>query len=147
MPGAMQRRVVGHQRAMPPDVPARVRVPTPLASRVVMAGELSRHGQPRPATHDLATVREQPSQLPADRNLRVMAGEGRPPTTLLFATSKDVGGRSEPGLGRAFGPTRGPAMTRRLQRDHLAHLFPDGPQGASASGRPASPWRAQAHER
>ena len=91
VPGAMQRRVVGHQRAMPPDVPARVRVPTPLASRVVMAGELSRHGQPRPATHDLATVREQPSQLPADRNLRVMAGEGRPPATLLCGTKERRG--------------------------------------------------------
>src|ERR1700690_360974 len=52
-----------------------------------------------------------------------MAGDGRPPTTLLLATSKNVGGRPEPALGRL---TRGPAMTRRLRRDHLEDLFPDG---------------------
>jgi hypothetical protein len=44
-----------------------------------------------------------------------MAGDGRPPTTLLLATSNDVGGRPAP------------AMTRKLQRGHLEDLFPDGP--------------------
>jgi len=65
----------------------------------------------------LVSVREQPSQLTVDRTPRVMAGEGPPSTTLLLATSKDVGGRPSP------------AMTRKLQRGHLEDLFPDGHLG------------------
>ena len=38
-------------------------------------------------------------------------GEGPPSTTLLITARKDVDGRPEPVLGRAFGPTRGPTMT------------------------------------
>ena len=41
----------------------------------------------------------------------VMVGEGRPSTSFLAAISKDVDGGPEPVLGRAIGPTRGPAMT------------------------------------
>ena len=48
----------------------------------------------------LGTVREQPNLLSADRNSRVMASAGRPPTALLLATSKDVGGRSAPAMTR-----------------------------------------------
>jgi hypothetical protein len=35
-------------------------------------------------------------------------------TNFLWIRLKDVGGRPEPILGRAFGPTRGPAMTHVL---------------------------------
>jgi hypothetical protein len=44
-------------------------------------------------------------------NYHVMVGEGRPSTSLLIVGRKDVDGRPEPALGRAFGPTRGPTMT------------------------------------
>ncbi len=44
---------------------------------------------------------------------RVMAGEGRLPTTFLSSSGTDVGGRPEPALGRL---TLGPAMTQENHR-------------------------------
>jgi hypothetical protein len=41
----------------------------------------------------------------------VMVGEGRPSTSFFAVISKVVDDGPEPVLARAFGPTRGPAMT------------------------------------
>ena len=47
-----------------------------------------------------------------------MVGDGRPSTSVLAAISKAVDGGPEPVIGRAFGPTRRPAMTRKSRAGH-----------------------------
>ena len=67
-----------------------------------------------------ATFVEVATKLPAVGNVATNVpqlswpGLARPPTSCGASRAKDVGGRPEPVLGRAFGPTRGPAMTRGI---------------------------------
>ena len=58
----------------------------PQVARVLVAGDAC-----------LGPVREQSNQLGRVTAPCVMAGEGRPTTTLLLAAREEVGGRARPG--------------------------------------------------